>query len=690
MKKFSTILLIFTGLLVSSCSVIPHEGNHYQPAPGVFDFSPLSNTAAPVKLDGQWSWVPGRLASPAFRPVWDQTEALNVHVPSAWNNYKVSGQPYPAKGIATYRISIIPPRGNGPWALKINSLGSAFQLFVNGQLLAKAGSFSAEEADGVPGYAPQVLALPPSPNGWDIRILVSNWHHKEGGIFYSWFFGSFAALSSMRQNILLLDTFLFGSLLVMGIYNLGLFFFMHRDKSPLFFGLICLVLGLRIVFYGEYFILELIPNLNWEVFQKIGYLTLYLSPPLFYHFIALLFPAELSKKSVLIADLVAAVPGLLTLLLPQFWYSQIQPFYQIWIIFATLFGIFILFKAWRRGRSGSGWFLAGLGVFFLAILNDILHTAHIINTTHLVAYGNLFFIISQSFVLTKKFSTAFHRVDHLSQTLLQTNESLSRFVPTEFLRYLGKTNITEVELGDHKQHSMAVLFADIRSFTKLSERMSPEENFRFINSYLRRISPAIRHNRGFVDKFLGDGLMALFPDGPEDAVRAGLDMLRALDVYNVDRKKSGYRKIRIGIGIHAGDLMMGTIGNDDRMDSTVIADAVNLASRLEGLNKRFGTTILVSLDAMSRMKDPDVFQKRFLGVLPIKGKSLPIPVFEIFEGDAEDLRSEKERTRWAFEAAVQAVIDGNASEAQIRFEALLNEVPGDRATMSYLRRLTRL
>ena len=177
--------------------------------------------------------------------------------------------------------------------------------------------------------------------------------------------------------------------------------------------------------------------------------------------------------------------------------------------------------------------------------------------------------------------------------LKDTNISIERFVPQAFLAIVGKPSIVEVELGDNKRRNMTILFSDIRNFTTLSEAMTPDENFAFINAYLERMGPVIRDHNGFIDKYIGDAIMALF-ESADDAVRAGLGMLETLEAFNAERRAAGQEPIGIGVGINTGTLMMGTIGEKHRMDGTVISDAVNLASRIESLTKTYHVGLLVS------------------------------------------------------------------------------------------------
>jgi class 3 adenylate cyclase len=178
---------------------------------------------------------------------------------------------------------------------------------------------------------------------------------------------------------------------------------------------------------------------------------------------------------------------------------------------------------------------------------------------------------------------------------------------------------------------MTVFFLDIRDFTSLSETMTPEQNFRFINSFLKRFGPIIRSNGGFVDKYLGDGIMALFPASSQGALAAAAAMRTELVEYNAGRQRAGHVPVRFGIGIHTGPLMLGTIGENRRMDSTVISDTVNVASRLEGLTKKFGADILVSKEAIEAL--PAGYGHRFeaLGSETVKGKTKSIEVYRLAE-----------------------------------------------------------
>lgn len=208
-----------------------------------------------------------------------------------------------------------------------------------------------------------------------------------------------------------------------------------------------------------------------------------------------------------------------------------------------------------------------------------------------------------------------------TQTLMA--EAFSRFVPKEFLAYLQLRNLAEVRLGDQVQTEMTVLFSDIRDFTTLSESMSPAQTFAFVNAHLSRVGPIIRQHGGFIDKYIGDAVMALFSRA-DDAVRAAIEMQRAVAAGNV----GAIQQVAIGVGVHTGTLMLGIVGEDQRLQGTVIADAVNLASRIEGQTKAFGVRVLISAETRHSLAKPDEFTLQFLGEVQVKGKAQAVTLYQ--------------------------------------------------------------
>jgi two-component system, sensor histidine kinase ChiS len=270
-----------------------------------------------------------------------------------------------------------------------------------------------------------------------------------------------------------------------------------------------------------------------------------------------------------------------------------------------------------------------------------------------------------------------------TREIMELNLAYERFVPKEFLRFLNKESITDVKLGDQVQQEMTVLFADIRSFTSLSEGMSPQENFNFINEYLSIVTPEIHSHKGFIDKYIGDAVMALFPESPNDAVLSAIAMQKRVALYNEKRQQRGEVPIRIGIGLHTGSLMLGTIGGAQRMEGTVIADAVNLASRLEGLTKQYGAAIAISEQVLFQLDDMEQYGYRFLDRVKVKGKKEAVAVFEIYDSDTLSQQQLKKDTRSNFEEAIVLYYQQKFDFAQQYFQAILQINSQDVAAKLY-------
>jgi adenylate cyclase len=271
------------------------------------------------------------------------------------------------------------------------------------------------------------------------------------------------------------------------------------------------------------------------------------------------------------------------------------------------------------------------------------------------------------------------------KTLADTNAAYERFVPKELLSLLGKSSAVEVQLGDQVQKDMTVLFSDLRDFTALSEVITPEENFNLLNSYLGQMAPIIRRNGGIIDKYIGDAIMALFPKTPFQAFEAAQTMRNKLQNYNTGRQRAGYQPLEMGIGLHYGSLMLGMIGERNRMDGTVISDAVNTASRLEDLTKTYRVPILTSEHTLNI--DPDVkntFAHRYLGSVPVKGKLEILKIYEVFDPSDEYFEAKYDH-RELFSQAVKAQESGDTKGSQKLFKEYRSKNPLDTVLPLFLK-----
>lgn len=278
----------------------------------------------------------------------------------------------------------------------------------------------------------------------------------------------------------------------------------------------------------------------------------------------------------------------------------------------------------------------------------------------------------------------------VAQYSKELNVAYERFVPQEFLNCLGKSNVVDVHLGDQVEREMTIMFSDIRDFTPLSESLSPQEVFDFLNSYLGQMEPIISEYHGFIDKYIGDAIMALFPTNADDAVSCAISMLKTLFKYNELLSRSEYPTIDIGIGLNTGPLILGTVGGQHRMDGTVISDAVNLAARTEELTKRYHTALLITENTYNKLQDPQLYKIRKLDKVKIKGKSKIVTIYEVFDANTEHLIALKQQTLSDFEQGVHLYHEDKLDAAYDSFKKVLHINPDDKVAEVYLQRCTRI
>lgn len=264
--------------------------------------------------------------------------------------------------------------------------------------------------------------------------------------------------------------------------------------------------------------------------------------------------------------------------------------------------------------------------------------------------------------------------------------SLSRFFPDAYLDLLQKNSIEEIQLGDHISAEMAVLFSDIRSFTSISEKMTPSQNFSLVNNYLKLVSPVVQQNNGFIVKFLGDGVMAVFPYRVEDALQAAIAKLRLVAERREEIQPANLPVLEIGIGIHTGHMMVGMIGEEHRIQGDAFSDNVNLTARIESLTRFFQVSLIISAETLSRLEAPGRYQMRSLGLVQVKGRDRPISLFDVFDADPPEIRQAKKDTLADYESAIRAYRLGRFDEAIALFERILKIFPQDHPSAHFLER----
>ena len=488
--------------------------------------------------------------------------------------------------------------------------------------------------------------------------------------------------SLVRQGLFL------GVLLVMALYNLFIYLRTRETSFILYVGYVTSMALYQAFHHGLTFQYLWPGSPDWHnisgglfISATVGFVSLFSRDIL-----------VLQKASPLLSNYLKAAAHLaagLFLLSFAFSYSMIARLTITLAIPTALLIISAGVVLWIRGMRPAKFFTLGWTAFLLGAivfaLNKLGFLPHTIFTENALQVGATIEVLLLSVALAERLNEERQERRRVQATLLKEQRALTdayaRFVPVEFMRLLGKRKITEVELGDHREMRMTILFSDVRSFTTIAENLTPKDTFILLNEYLGRMAPVIAKHGGFVDKYMGDGIMALFPADSNEAVAAAEDMHRTLIAWNTEREREGLFTLEIGVGLNTGDMMVGTIGAAGRMEGTVISDCVNTASRIESLNKLYGTAVLLSESTFRTIPESHRYNFRLLDRVRVKGKSEPVMLYELLDALPKEICARRLKTRDIFQDALYAYWNGEFERAVRAFQKCLDIDPEDKTAI---------
>lgn len=633
-----------------------------------------------LRLNGEWKFTWNKLLTPGEAVTTQEV----MSVPGIWNAKTIDGEKLPAAGYATYSLKVKLSDATPQYAISILTMSNAYKLWINNKLFASNGAVGTSGETSLPQYAPQVITFVPDSSVLDFTVQVSNFDHCKGGFWLPVEIGMVRDVQQERDARVLLEMFLFGCLFMMALYHFGLYVLRRKDATTLFFGLMCAVISVRSLLTGEVLMNYIIPGLEWHLARKIEYILTFTSAPIYVAFCRKLYPEQWNRY------IFRAIVGfglalcLFVVVTPTTIFTNTSYIFTGYAWLTGMVTIWVFVKALRKGLDGAGVFLATTLFFLLTIVNDTLNQLELVHTGLYLSFGLLIVTFAQSFSLSSRFSNAFFTSEMYARTF-------RKFVPPQFLNRIAKDGIHSIKPGNAERDEVTVLFSDIRSFTSMAETMSPDEVFNMLNRYLSYVEPPISRNNGFVDKYMGDGIMALFEKSADTrsakfAITAALEMQEALARYNRHREEDGKVPLEMGIGLHIGQVIIGTIGAQERMDSTAIGDAVNLASRIEGMTKIYGVPILASLDTLRSLEDRDMFRTRFVDNVMAKGKNEPVEIWQIISRGSDNIHGAYFAMLSAYNEGITCYRRNDIAKAKEMFEHALSLVPSDKVSAIYRER----
>ncbi|PKM74729.1 MAG: diguanylate cyclase [Firmicutes bacterium HGW-Firmicutes-17] len=390
-----------------------------------------------IPLDGNWAFYWNQLLEPAS--VNQGTLSGYVPFPSSWNKYEINGEAIPGFGYATYQLTFVASE-NEILALKIPKVRTAYKLWINGKLIAAAGTIGSTRDTMVPKYLPQVASFQAQQGENEIVIQMSNFYRPSGGLLNSILLGGETQLLNMRYKGLAYELFLFGALLMMGGYHLALFFFRRKDRTPLYFGLFCALVAFRTLLIGEAFLYSFYQYFDFVIIYKLQTLTFCLGVPLILMFFRSMLPDYFHRLIIKSTQIVAGVYAMVVLFTPTWIYSIFNPLYQIWTIFMIIY-LAIQLVTIARYRENSSWFisLGGLALILTSIIDVVSLSIWIDDSWPPLlrmifqgdansSTGQLIFAVLYSFQLAKNFSESLEYRTVMGEKLTEINDHLDDLV----------------------------------------------------------------------------------------------------------------------------------------------------------------------------------------------------------------------------------------------------------------------
>jgi PAS domain S-box-containing protein len=425
---FNYFFIIATFLLLAACT---HEGQRKEvprAINGLLDLTRWNfNTDGPVKLAGEWEFYWETILKAEEDIAEPRPKGMTlIKVPGMWNGHKVNGKKISGSGYATYRLKVLVSEQKSPMAFKFLSMGTAFDLYVNGKEVTSAGKVGTAIETMTPEWLPHIVDYTPESNQMDLRLHISNFNHRKGGAIEVIQFGAEKDIREMSRKSLALDLFLCGSLFIMGFYHLVLFLLRRENKEPLYLSIFCLFIAAYALLSGERYFAQIFPGTSWEFRVRLTNFTSFMSTPVFLYFIHSLFSQEFKRTILHVLSITLTFLACFVLLSPARVYSHLIPVFHIITLISAIYTIYVLVLAFTRKRDGSLILLMGTCAIILAMINDVLYDNSIIKTGQFIPLGIFAFTFSQSILLSSRFSKTFTTIESQTKELTRTNHALEQ------------------------------------------------------------------------------------------------------------------------------------------------------------------------------------------------------------------------------------------------------------------------
>lgn len=501
LRKFLTISLTFISFFAIS----------QRAEKGVIDLTKVNLNNNTVTLNGEWEFYWEELALP------DTIETLDrdyFEFPSLWNGETTTnGEKIDAQGYATYRLKVALPPRTPQLAIALPEAYCSYKLYYNGFEFERNGVPGTSKELSVPDWMPKTRNFSRFTDTLEFVIQVSNFRHTKGGFKEPILLGDRTLLMAKRDFDFSYDFLLSGSLIMGGLFFLGLFLFGQHEKSVLFFALFCITFSYRMVGSGEYAFHALYPDISWNAIIRMEYLSLFIPTGIFTIYSYSLYPKDGNKWILLGFSTVAGIFGLFSLFTPPIFFTKLVEPYFVLIIFGIFYLIYVYWIAYKRNRTGAQYAFASTGiVFIVAVYLISVYLTPVQENTFLTFIGFILFFFFQSLILSYRFAHSLRRAKDAAETAAKAKtdflSTISHEIRTPLNAVVGISHylISENPRNDQKEsleslqfsaEHLTALINDILDYNKLE---SGTIEFEYTEVNLVQLANKIIKSHGAVAK----------------------------------------------------------------------------------------------------------------------------------------------------------------------------------------------
>ena len=532
-----------------------------------------------------------------------QIVSLLVDVPGSWNSYRLDEPFSSGAGAGSYRLLVKGLNPEKTYGFHVYDLCSnAFSIFVNGKNVITVGYPSEDYTKTVPDLSMELAYFKPDKNGEANFVMhISNFVHRNGGAWNAISFAEQEYIDARFRKQLNYGFLCLGALLTIFLYQMFLFIFRKLDFGSLYLALFAITILIRLIVTPVSLIEYFFPNLPYGASLKLEYVALILGPMLFTMYMSRKMRKMLQPLIVKIIFTIGLILGIVVFSANAYVANRFVPIIQTYTVITCLYIFMMMILSFLRKPSlETGLMVVAVVVTITAAIHDIAALTNIyiiLSSTSFISYAFIIFVFIQTLIIARQQEKSHKSVIRLTESLSQANERYSRFVPKEVLSLLNKKSLTDINPGEWISQKATLLCFDIKQFSSKTEYLAPKEIFEILNLILGKISPVVREHGGFIEKYLGDGIIAIFPKDGIKAFDCAIKIQQIIQELQPELVEKNLPKISGGIAIHYGKIVLGTVGNSERLNQITVSKDIETVIKLESLTRFCGFNIISTRSA---------------------------------------------------------------------------------------------